>query len=196
MSNRYLLVVRLAAVLLLLTSRCLVNAWMAPFVADLSTHSIQFAAWAQHALGVAPAWAAEVATAPTVDPSSSSSAFLNIDMLVAGLPPFSPPDVKIEVPDVSEATEYVGDVGSKFGRVGSNFVRMSGLTNAPQTAEALARQTQDVVGGLGKAVGDIRVDIPSVDLKKVADILPKEVTAEESKVRLWPAWTRLHLPLH
>lgn len=197
MANRYFLAVRLVAIVLF-ASRCVVTAWtLAPFVADLSFHGSQLASWAQHTFGVVPALAADVVSSSSSSSSAapSPSALLNVDFIVSQLPTLQAPELpelKIEVPDVSQAGEYVGDVGNKFGRVGSKFVKMSGLTNAPQTAEALARQTQDVVGGLGKAVDDIKkLDLPTVDLKKVTDIIPKDVAAEDPKVGLfaWPAWT-------
>ena len=101
---------------------------------------------------------------------------------------------KVELPeiDASEAADYVG---SKFGRIGSNFVKMSGLNNAPQTADTFMKQSSQMAGDFGKQLQSMTFDIPSIDteintneamgklvdgtIKRVTELLPKEIVAAQ-----------------
>ena len=78
----------------------------------------------QHALGI----------------SSVDAASVNLE-----LPPITLPEL-----NAGEAAEYVG---SNFGRVGSNFVKMSGLENAPENTDRFLKQSAQLVEDLKKSTG-------------------------------------------
>ena len=78
---------------------------------------------------------------------SSVDAAVNLE-----LPPITLPEL-----NAGEAAEYVG---SSFGRVGSNFVKMSGLDNAPETADRFLKQSAQLVNDVAKSTGKSMITNP------------------------------------
>ena len=119
----------------------------------------------QHAVGISSVDAVEIELPPITLPDVSIDA---VDNLPKELPKFRLPEVSVDTLDnlelpsitlpelnadaaaenIGEAAEYLG---SKFGRVGSNFVKMSGLDNAPETADRLLKQSAQLVDDLSKS---------------------------------------------